>query len=193
MKIFILSLLVALSFSSYATVFPTAKGKMIYTIKYQPVENNAGELYFGEMTLELYEVEDVGGEVTTKYFEHSSVFPRLKYFEITESKDSLVINGATFVGPGSDPVEMKSDLMPLPLEVGNKIDAPLMYSKIQSVEKMNILGKELDAYKLYMIGSHQDYYTMTGNYWVAEGLGIVAGKYTTVDGWMVEFKLNRME
>lgn len=174
---------------SFASFFPT-QGQMSYLMVHEPVEGDEGPVV-GEFLLEALSSKETVNGVETEYRSSSTTFPEYQFFTISEDSE-IHINGMTYIGPGSDEVSGESyALVSKSMEIGSRQDYPLMLSKVLNVENVALVdGTVVQAHRIELIGTNGNYYTMAGNYWLVDGMGIVKASYTTVDGRNVELLLN---
>lgn len=171
-----------------ADFFPQAGQVLTYQMIHWDVDGN-DPVTEGEFVMEAVSTVQTAAGVRTDYISYSSTFPNPQKFSIYEG-ETIVIEGITYIGPGSDEVfGDRFTLARLPLALGQKHDTPLMLADFVSTEQLEIGGKLFDSYRVSLIGSWGHYYTMAGNYWLVPGLGIARAEYTTVDGRHVQLNL----
>lgn len=187
MKILITAYLLFLSSSVFAGIFPNEKTLFKYDVIFSPV-NDPTEVLKGEMTLELYDVKKVESRTVFSFRQSSSIFPRFKYFEAAESRDGLWLKNITFLGVGSDSIQAEYPLLTFPLRFGRLARSRVLESKLVAMDEVYFYGELHTAYRISVIGSWENYYTIVGNYWIVPNLGIVQAKYVT-DGWDVTLRL----
>lgn len=183
-------LLLCFPFFVHASFFPQAGKVLIYKMVHSPVDPADEDTVEGEFALEALSSNETADGLVTHFKSYSSTFPKPQFFDVIENKDSVNISGITFIGPGSD--EVMNDQFTLfskPLNKGDRQDFPLMLSEVKEAGTLEILGQVYPAQRISLIGTYGHYYTMAGDYWLVDGLGMVKAVYTTVDGHNVELDL----
>lgn len=187
MRILVLLLCLLPSFS-FAAFFPQSGQVLTYQMAHYDTEGTE-EVSGGEFVIQALDSQMTPDGLKTKYLSYSTTFPTPQYFSITEGK-RIIVEGITYIGPGSDEVPGSCfSLVALPMTMGEKQDEPLMLSTIMPQDTLTIGGSVYQATRVSLIGTWGHYYTMAGDYWLVEGLGIVKASYITVDGRNVEYEL----
>lgn len=108
---------------------------------------------------------------------------------LTEGPEGVELKGVTYWGTAADGVEdLTIGFLKFPLKPGAQWDDGLWIGKAKGKETVKVPAGTFEAWKIDVIGTHQQHYTAVGKYWVAPGKGIVKSELS-IPGWDIVSEL----
>lgn len=108
---------------------------------------------------------------------------------IVETAEGVEMKGVTYWGTAADGVdELSIGFMKFPLKPGARWDDGAWIGKAMGKETVKVPAGTFEAWKIDVIGTHEQRYTAVGKYWVAPGRGIVKSELS-IPGWDIKSEL----
>lgn len=175
--------------ASEAPVFPTTPG---HTWQYRVVAHPADDPYVdydGTETMQIDSVRRDGGATVLSMRAIDSFTERYRFPVVTMTADKVQLQGVEYLGVAADNVDdLTIDFLRFPLQAGFRWDDGLWVGELKGQESVRVAAGTFRAWKLGVIGTHDQAYTAVGTYWVAPGVGIVKSELN-IPGWDVESEL----
>lgn len=174
-----------------AALFPVEQGyHWDYEVTIAPVNDPYAEEK-GSYTLDLEKVTQgpAGTQLELRAvsgFTQYSSFPTL-----IQNEREVRLQDMTFLGIGSDEVRgLSLSFIQQPLQPGMRWEDENWIGKVKGLETIQVPAGRFQAWRIEVIGTHDQAYTAVGDYWIAPGVGVVQSKLTT-PGWHVDSVLSR--
>lgn len=167
-------------------IFPTKKGfNWNYQVKLSSVDDQY-TIREGSLYLTTEKVEKIGSNTKLQLRMIDSYSNRYRFPTILMSPEAIHINDVTFIGVGGyNAPGFSTHFLPLPLKVNQRADDGQWISKVKGQETIRVPDGTHNTWKIEVIGTKDQDYTVVGNYWISPGVGIIKSD-VTIPGWYVE-------
>ena len=171
------------------SVFPTEPGFVWqYDVVAHPTDDPDVD-YRGTETVKIESSRKQDGTVIVNCRAIDTFTERYRFPQLTLSSNQVTLRGVTYWGSAASEVGgLTIDFLRLPLSVGSRWDDGEWIGEVVRKEKVTVPTGTYDAWRINVIGTHDQVYTAVGNYWVAPGVGIVKSDLS-IPGWNIESKL----
>lgn len=171
------------------SIFPTEPGFVWqYDVLAHPTDDPDVD-YRGTETVRIESSRKQDGKVILTCRAIDTFTERYRFPQLTLSGDQVTLRGVTYWGTGASEVGgLTIDFLHLPLKVGARWDDGEWIGEVIRKETVTVPTGTYEAWRIDVIGTHDQVYTAVGNYWVAPGVGIVKSDLS-IPGWNIESEL----
>jgi hypothetical protein len=172
-----------------AAVFPTEPGFVWqYDVLAHPSDDPDVD-YHGTETVRIVSSRKQDGAVMVECKAIDTFTSRYRFPQLVVTGDKVIMRGVTYWGSAASEAEgLSIAFLQLPLTVGARWDDGEWIGEVEAREKVTVPTGTYDAFRVNVIGTHDDVYTAVGDYWVAPGVGIVKSDLS-IPGWNIESEL----
>ncbi len=172
-----------------AAVFPTEPGFVWqYDVLAHPSDDPDVD-YHGTETVRIVSSSRQDGTLSVTCKAIDTFTSRYRFPQLVVTGDKVVMRGVTYWGSAaSGEDDLAVEFLQLPLKVGARWDDGEWIGEVEALEKITVPTGTYEAYRINVIGTHDDVYTAVGDYWVAPGVGIVKSDLS-IPGWNIESEL----
>lgn len=171
--------------------FPVTQGFFWdYGVTLAPVMDPLAEER-GSYTLRLEEVRSTPAGTRLGLRAQSGFNNRYSFLSLLQGPQGVMLQDMTFLGLGSEEVRgIEIPFLPAQLSPGYRWESEHWIGKVKGRERISVPAGSFDTLRIEVIGTYGTDYTAVGDYWLAEGLGVVKSRYTIPD-WHVESVLRQ--